>query len=263
MKKKVRIALIISTVVFAIALFMTILKFDDYKKGSTIYSEARNIAGVQADSISSPKAENNSAKDKHISEDDNTHHSIFPDTNALQRVNSDVIGWISIPDTAISYPIVQGQDNAFYLKNTWDKNGSMVGSIFMECMCSPDFSDFNTIIYGHRMKDGSMFASLRHYSENEYLNSHPSIYITHSGSTFRYDIFSAYEANVRDITFGISLVQAEHKERLIAHALKNSAIDTDIIPTSADKILTLSTCTARSSKNTRWVVHAVLKSSVS
>ena len=67
------------------------------------------------------------------------------DLPALQQVNSDVIGWIAIPGTEISYPLVQGTDNDYYLTHTWNQNSSAVGAIFMDCRCSADFSGFNTI----------------------------------------------------------------------------------------------------------------------
>lgn len=85
------------------------------------------------------------------------------DLPALQQVNSDVIGWIAIPGTEISYPLVQDTDNDYYLTHTWNQNSSAVGAIFMDCRCSADFSGFNTIVYGHRMNNGSMFAALKHY----------------------------------------------------------------------------------------------------
>ena len=87
------------------------------------------------------------------------------DLPALQQVNSDVIGWIAIPGTEISYPLVQGTDNDYYLTHTWNQNSSAVGAIFMDCRCSADFSGFNTIVYGHRMNNGSMFAALKHYQK--------------------------------------------------------------------------------------------------
>lgn len=68
-----------------------------------------------------------------------------------------------IPDTRISYPLVQGEDNQYYLNHTWKKWSSVVGAIFLECGNSRDLSNFNTIVYGHRMNDGSMFASLKNY----------------------------------------------------------------------------------------------------
>ena len=90
---------------------------------------------------------------------------------ALQRENEDIVGWIMIPDTEISYPLLQGEDNTYYLEHTWEHTKSRGGSIFLEQMCSRDLTDYNTIIYGHRMKNRSMFGSLAFYQEKEYLEN--------------------------------------------------------------------------------------------
>ena len=116
------------------------------------------------------------------------------DLPALQQVNSDVIGWIAIPGTEISYPLVQGTDNDYYLTHTWNQNSSAVGAIFMDCRCSADFSGFNTIVYGHRMNNGSMFAALKHYKKQDFLQAHPQVYVTNASGTHAYSIYAAYEA---------------------------------------------------------------------
>ena len=110
------------------------------------------------------------------------------DLPALQQVNSDVIGWIAIPGTEISYPLMQGTDNDYYLTHTWNQNSSAVGAIFMDCRCSADFSGFNTIVYGHRMNNGSMFAALKHYKKQDFLQAHPQIYVTNASGTHAYSI---------------------------------------------------------------------------
>jgi hypothetical protein len=81
------------------------------------------------------------------------------------------LGWILIPDSPISYPMVQGNNNSYYLKRTWRGNSSVVGAIFLDAQCDDDFSDFNTIIYGHRMNNGSMFAGLAKYKNYSYYKS--------------------------------------------------------------------------------------------
>ena len=82
------------------------------------------------------------------------------DLGALRRTNPDVLGWISIPGTQLDYPVLQSEDNQYYLTRTWEKQRNSAGSVFLECQLSGDFSEFNTILYGHNMKNGSMFGSL-------------------------------------------------------------------------------------------------------
>ncbi|MBR6736718.1 MAG: class B sortase [Oscillospiraceae bacterium] len=179
------------------------------------------------------------------------------DLLALREKNPDVIGWISIPDTAISYPLMYGGDNEFYLKHTWLREPNYAGSIFIEQYCNTDLRDFNTIIYGHRIKGDIMFTPLKNYSSEEYLKSHPYIYIADDNGVHRYEVFSAYETPITSDTYRIGIKKESHKQLYINLALENSVIDTGIIPTTNDKILTLSTCPAQGDQ-TRWIVQAVL-----
>ena len=180
------------------------------------------------------------------------------DLDALRQINPDVIGWIRIPDTVIDYPLLQGEDNEYYLKHTWEEKKNAVGSIFLECRNSPDLTDYNTIIYGHNMNNGSMFASLRKYAGETYFTQHPYVYLVTDDGVLRYDVFSSYKADVDGVTYGLSFRQEETKAEFLIHALENSSFDAGIVPESQDRILTLSTCSG-AGYSTRWVVHARLK----
>ncbi len=180
------------------------------------------------------------------------------DFAALQEVNSDVLGWILIPGTRVSYPLVQGEDNSYYLNHTWKTWRSAVGSIFLEYRSSRDFSDFNTIIYGHRMNNGSMFASLAKYKNQSYWKSNPCIYITDEAGTKKYDIFAAYEIGTTEDTYRVVFEDEQRKQEFIDFCLESSVIETGIVPTVYDKIVTLSTCTGRGHA-TRWVVQGRLQ----
>lgn len=175
---------------------------------------------------------------------------------ALREVNPDVRGWILIPGTKLNYPIVQGTDNDYYLNHTWDGISNSGGSVFLECRVSGDFSDFNTIIYGHRMMDGSMFGSLKYYRGQEYYREHPYIYLVDDGGVHRYEVFAAHEADVTSSTYYLVFTD-ERKTAFIDDALTHSVIDTGVTPGCNDRILTLSTCTGRGYES-RWVVQARL-----
>lgn len=177
--------------------------------------------------------------------------------DALRQVNPHVVGWIRIPGTGIDFPVVQGEDNAFYLDHSWDKSPNQYGSIFLECMNDPKMEEFNTIIYGHRMNDGSMFAPLLDYAREDFLRAHPYIYLVTDAAVLRYQVFSSYTADVDSDAYGLGM-QLEHTKReYIADAIENSDVDTGILPAFTDRILTLSTCT-RGSFESRRVVHAYL-----
>ena len=180
------------------------------------------------------------------------------DLAALQAENPDVIGWIFLPDTYINYPITQGQDNEHYLKHAWNGVATSAGSIFMESMNTPDFTDFNTILYGHNMMTGIMFGNLRRFSIPGYWEGHPYVYILTPENIFRYEIFAAYQAPVDSSTYGLSFNQIQTRINFLEHAAEKSVIDTGIHPEVTDRILTLSTCTGGGYES-RWVVQARLK----
>ena len=179
------------------------------------------------------------------------------DLTALREVNPDVIGWIRIPGTQIDYPLMQGEDNQYYLERTWKGEPNAAGSIFLEQHCSADLSDFNTIIYGHRMKNGSMFAALKYYNKMDYLQEHPYVYILDDAGPHRYEVFSAYEASVTGTTYRLAIEDDEIKQKFIDDCSGWSVIETGVEPTIRDRMLTLSTCTGRGYE-TRWVVQARL-----
>ena len=183
------------------------------------------------------------------------------DLEALREVNEDVIGWITIPDTKLSYPLMPGTEGDYYLNRTWEKVSSIAGSIFIENLCSDDLTDFNTVIYGHRMKDESMFGSLKHYNEKEYWTKHPYVYIYDDHGAHRYEIFAAYEANLQKSTYQIGFANDGSKQTFLENCVGYSVIDTGVVPTIYDKVITLSTCTGRD-YSSRWVVQARLEGEV-
>ena len=180
------------------------------------------------------------------------------DLNALRQSNPDVVGWIYIPNSRIHYPLMQGEDNTYYLERTWEGSPNTYGSIFLESRNSPDFTDFNTIIYGHNMLDGSMFGGLSNYAAQWFWEWNRYIYILTDAGIFRYEIFASYFAPIDSPTYGLSFYQLKTREEFIAHALENSQIDTGITPAVTDRIITLSTCTGMGYESRR-VVQAYLK----
>ena len=179
------------------------------------------------------------------------------DIGALQAVNEEVLGWLEIPGTVVAYPLVQGADNQYYLEHTWDKAPSAAGAIFLESRCDGALSGFNTVVYGHRMMDGSMFGSLKHYKEQRYWEEHPFVYVTDGQTCRRYEVFAAYEVSVSGAAYQIGFSGEEDKQAFLDDCTARSVIDTDVVPTAHDQILTLSTCTGKGHA-TRWVVQARL-----
>lgn len=180
------------------------------------------------------------------------------DLSPLQGANADVLGWIHITGGDISYPLLRSYDNRDYLYKTWEKKFSNAGSVFLECKNNRDLQDFNTVIYGHHMADGSVFAPLVNYRDPEYLSGHPYIYILTSQELRRYEIFSVYEAALTSDTYRLYYPDLETRYTALRHFLDSSLITPGTVPSVIDHILTLSTCVGNSTYETRWVVQACL-----
>lgn len=179
------------------------------------------------------------------------------DLDAMQKLNGDVIGWILIPDTSVSHPLLQGRSNTYYLRQTWEKTWNLAGSIFLDSTLDPTFDNFNTIIYGHNMRDGTMFSHLLNFSDEQYLNDHKYLYLLSEKGVHKYEVFAVYTAHIRDEIYGIGSFSDNRKQSLIDFALEKSEIDTAIVPTVDDRIVTLSTCTVVSHPEYRWIVQYV------
>jgi len=284
LKKRLRlIILIILAAAFVVSAVMVIKDLLEYRKGAVVYSEAQDIAGIsQLPELSSVSAAENQSPSAQGSSSSETGAAAgigaaasddisapaeaedpllaalkSADLPALQLINDDVIGWILIPDTKISYPLVHCGDNSYYLNRNWKKEWSSVGSIFLDRQSSPDLSDFNSLIFGHRMKDGSMFAGLAKFFRQAYWEEHPCVYVVLDGRVLRYDIYAAYEAAESGPTYDTVFASSEAKESFIRYGIRYSAINTGIIPTAEDHIITLVTCTGRG-YSSRLVVQAVL-----
>lgn len=119
----------------------------------------------------------------YVDEDD------FPkvDFESLQAVNSDVVAWLYIPDTNVNFPVVKGPSNFTYLNLDYEGNYSIAGSIFMDIACSSDFSDIETLLYGHNMHNGAMFGRLKKFEDTDYLKAHKDVYVLlPTGETIKY-----------------------------------------------------------------------------
>ena len=196
-----------------------------------------------------------------VTNDPNMEEMAKKNLTALRQTNEDVVAWIWIPDSRISYPVMQGEDNDFYLNHTWQKKENAVGSIFLEWQISPDFSEFNTIVYGHNMKNKTMFSQLHDYQDIRFRDAHPYVYLLTDNGVWRYEIFSCYQAEVGSDTYQFGMQWDKTKEEYIDRCLKKSLIDCKLTPAVTDRILTLSTCSGLGGvlgTENRFVVHAYL-----
>lgn len=288
MDKNVRtIISIVLVIMFLGSTAMMIHQKFNYEKGEASYDDAARLSGLTGDAQTEASSEiienisegevsetltGETAESSEESEapapevwipepvENDPHMELLraTDLNALREVNEDVIGWIMIPDTEINYPLMQGEDNEYYLDYTWDKKKNAVGSIFLESTNSPDITDFHTIIYGHNIKNGKMFGAVKDYRSQDFWTSHPYVYIVTDTGVCRYEIYASYEAEVTSYTYRLGFKTDEDKQDFVNLGMEQSVIETGITPEITDRILTLSTCTG-GGYATRWVVQARLK----
>ena len=175
-----------------------------------------------------------------------------------------MVGWIHIPDTEINYPIVQAKDNSTYLHKTFRGEDSYVGAIFLDALCKPDFSSFNSIIYGHNLKNGEMFGHLKNlydveYNEKANYKKHPKIWIITPDDSYEYTIFAFREISVKTDKDVYTVDQYVSKDRrsFLDGQIRKSQKKTRMKPSENQRMITLSTCTSRTEEE-RFVVQAVI-----
>ena len=259
-------------VICALCLGRTALQLVQYRQGDETYAQAEELAGLpdlsdlpvvdftggsgSVSSSASTDGAGEAPEEVPVWQDPYAQALKDMDFSALRQQNPDVLGWILIPGTRVSYPVVQGTDNSYYLDHTWRGGKNSVGAIFMDYRNSGDLSDFNTIIYGHRMNNRSMFGTLSQYKSRSYWQAHPYVYLTDDSGTHRYEIFAAGEVSVDSDVYRLGLRSSSGRQSFLDSCLALSALNTGVTPHTYDKVLTLSTCTGNGHA-TRWVVQAV------
>ena len=167
---------------------------------------------------------------------------ISVDFNSLLSQNSQVVGWIYSPDTVISYPVLKGGDNDYYLHRTLNGTENASGSIFMDAVCEPDLSGDNTILYGHHMNNGSMFASLANYKQEGYLEAHPVLYYYTPTQNYMLQVFTCFVTVGDSDVYAFNFDTRDQFQEFINRMYSRSNFDSGVQVTSSDHIMTLSTC---------------------
>ncbi|MGL5149223.1 MAG: class B sortase [Clostridium sp.] len=209
-----KIILIISLPVFFISLISVYTGVREYYKNNKLYNNLDNLNPFN-----------------------NTDLSIA--YTKLKELNEDYVGWLYIPGTKVNYPLVKGTDNSFYLNHNFFKEESKAGSIFIDCNIN-EFEDKNTIIYGHYMKDGSMFADLHKiYSE---LDNTLKIYIATETKIDEYEIFSIFKDSADINNYQTFWSTGADYIHYLNTLIDKSTINNNIPLDKESEILTLSTC---------------------
>ena len=184
--------------------------------------------------------------------------SIPVDFPYYREQNEDIVGWIEVEGTDISYFVLYDSDE-YYLTHTWQYDYSSSGSIFMQDYNRSDFSDFNTVLYGHNMASGAMFAQLHRFENSDFFDEHDTITVYTPDSWKTYRIFAAYRTDNLNIMANNDFSTEEGREAYIESIYDhsyNAHFDDDIRITADDRIITLSTCIGNA--DYRYVVQGVL-----
>lgn len=167
------------------------------------------------------------------------------DWEGLKNINTDVVAWIFLPGLELSYPVMQAADNGYYLHRDIKQEYLFAGSIFLDSYNSSDFANYNSIIYGHNMRDGSMFAKLKDYKDSQILKSCPYFWVFTPMRDYLYRIFSVHTAKSGEETYMLRFVDQDSYMDWLNMMQSASSVETDVefsekLP---GKVVTLSTCT--------------------
>lgn len=179
------------------------------------------------------------------------------DEDALRALNPDYVGYLIVPGTNISYPIVQGRDNAFYLNHGFDKRALEVGSIFMDYRNDAAFTNSHTIVYGHHTQQNTMFSHLKKYEEELFFESHPFFFLYIQGTLYRIEVahFAIVESN--EFIYNPTITK-EESASFFAQSKLSSLWDRGLQWQEQDQLITLSTCVTYQSKK-RYVLQGILQ----
>ncbi|WP_042471299.1 class B sortase [Bacillus ndiopicus] len=171
----------------------------------------------------------------------------------LQKINSDIVGWLHLSDSQLDNPVLQTNNNEFYLHHNYAGEKSRAGSVFMDYR--NDSNARHTIFYGHVMRNGTMFGELAKFAEQHYAETHPYFIYETPNATYRLEVFAAYET-----TTDFYYIETDFTEDTYVAFLQTiqqkSVIRMPVNVTEDDKIVTFSTCTTSPNDNERFVVHA-------
>lgn len=234
---------LITTVIFCALLAVFLLSLGKllraqrrYDEADSFYAELREAVVETSASVVEPHPPQVTAVSE-PSESSQATAPIVVDFSALSEENEDIVGWLYCPDTPLSYPVVQGENNEQYLRSDLFGNYLYSGTIFADCRCAPPAANENFILYGHSMSDGSMFGSLLEYKSQSYYDAHPTFYYLTPDGVYRIALFAGAVVDAYDPIYELSgdgWFSARERIRSI------SAFVSDVEPTGV--FFTFSTC---------------------
>lgn len=235
--------LLVAIIVFCISAYQLVSIYLEYRAGDVEYEEIAEEAVVE--------------KEVDREEAEETERVLEVDFDKLLTMNSDTAAWIDFEEPDISYPVVYGVDNEKYLTTTFEGNQNASGALFIDYQNERDMTDKNTFIYGHNMKNGSMFGRLRKYKDENFFKEHPYFNIyTPDGKKTKYEIFSVCIVEDATETYRKQYADDADYQNYIDYIRGLSLHGSDVKVDETSRIVTLSTCT-NVTDTQRLVLHAV------
>ncbi len=220
---------------------------DTYEEARAAYVEVI----TEADPAAEEDGESSSAEEDSVC-------PVQVDFEELQAVNEDIVAWLYCEGTVINYPVCKCDDDEFYLEHAYDRTPSHSGAIFLEAENAPDFSDANHILYGHHMKNKTMFATLSYWAEQEYFEQHPCMWLLTPRQNYRIDLFAGYLTSAVSDVYTVYQGYGTLLEAYLQQAADSSDFASDVvIPEEGFSYIVLSTCEYQF-ENARYVLHGKL-----
>lgn len=230
---------IILVAIIIVCLSIIGYKYYNYNKDDKLNSEIQDLQPV----INEASDSDNNSSGENDGQDQSKEGNYVNSANEeeLKSINSDYKMWIQIENTNINYPVVQGSDNDYYLKHNFRKESNISGTVFVESANDID-NDKNIILYGHNMRNGTMFNNITNYKEESFFNEDNKINIIMNNTLYEYEVFSVYVKNVSEVNLAIGFASEDEFINYAYNQAEESLYKKDVDFSAEDNLITLVTC---------------------
>lgn len=239
----------------------------EYREGEQVYEELTQYIHLETapepseqiteETVTTTPEETVSGETEPVPETDDT---VWPvvDFEALRAINPDVVAWIYIEGTNINYPVVQGSDNSYYLERMFNGSHNGAGSIFMDYRNERDLTGRNTVLYGHHMKNGTMFNQITKYKDQTFYDDHPVGLLMTPDQNYRIEFVAGYVTDMNSDAWKMEFESDEEFSLWLGNAVSRSTFTGTAEHNGQDRVVTLSTCTYEYN-DARYVLVGILK----
>ena len=225
-----------------VALVMLTIVLVNYGRDRKLYNEARTLAVQTVDPMQT-LAPSAPSPEITLSPEPKETPPVVVDFVSVRKEGPNVLGWLYSADTLINYPVVQYGDNSHYLTRDYTGSRSSSGALFFDCRLSKLLVEQNLIIYGHHMKNRSMFGSLLQYQKQSYYDEHPTMYLITPEKNYRIDLFAAEFTNSEQKHFPVWFESEQKRQAFVQMAIANSTFTPNDAAYRTDgQIISLVTC---------------------